>query len=493
LAVQTDTAQEPTQVAEKRASAGSEAEFLREQSAAAKSALSATLAQARGDVKEAVDPRAWTRRYPWIGIGMAAAAGGAAAMLVVKRRKRGVRDELTAAWSDISGRDSHERRRQPPDRRSGTRPTPAPSSRPGVASRLAQAVTGTLASTVSGGIVAGATAAPKKKKPATRRRSPDRPAPRASNAIADRPHVKQDPPARSWWGLIKQTFADWSEDKAPRLGAALAYYTIFSIAPLFIIATAVVAMIYGDKAAAEGALDQQLRSFLGPEGAAGVQEMIAAARKPSHGIMATIIGIAALLFGASGVFGQLKDALNTIWEVEPKPGRGVWGIIRDRFMSFAMVLVIGFLLLVSLVLSAALHAAQNAMANVIPGPDAVMHVANLAVSFAVITLLFAMIYKFLPDVKIGWRDVWIGAAATALLFVIGKYLIGLYMGYAAVGSTYGAMGSLVVILVWVYYSAQILFMGAEFTQAYARMYGSRIVPAPQAQPVTAEARAQQGL
>jgi membrane protein len=273
----------------------------------------------------------------------------------------------------------------------------------------------------------------------------------------------------------------------------LSYYTVFSLAPLLIIAVSVVALVYGDKAAAEGALNDQLRSFLGPDGAKGVQEMIAAARKPHEGITATVLSLVALALGASGVFGQLKDSLNTIWEVEPKPGRGVWGIIRDRFLSFAMVLVIGFLLLVSLVLSALLHAAQNVLADLIPGPDVIMHIAELAVSFAVVTLLFAMIYKFLPDVQIGWRDVWIGAAVTALLFSIGKYLIGLYMSYAAVGSTYGAVGSLVIILVWVYYSAQILFMGAEFTQAYARIYGSRIVPSPMAQPVTEEARAEQGL
>ncbi|MEX0713274.1 MAG: YihY/virulence factor BrkB family protein [Pirellulales bacterium] len=297
---------------------------------------------------------------------------------------------------------------------------------------------------------------------------------------------------RSWWGLIQETYHDWLADKAPRLGAALAYYTVFSLAPILVIVLGVVGLVYGADAA-QGEIHQHLAGFLGQDAAKGVEEMIAAARKPMSGTVAIVLGVGALLFGASGVFGQLKDAMNTIWEVEPKPGRGIWGTIKDRFLSFAMVLGVGFLLLVSLALSTALATMGRFAGSVIPLPEVVMHALNLAVSFGVITLLFAMIFKLLPDVDIAWSDVWVGAAATALLFTIGKYVFGLYLGQASVASSYGAAGSLIVVMLWAYYSAQILFFGAEFTQVYARAYGSRIRPAPGARPVTAESRAQQGI
>ncbi|MBE7550580.1 MAG: YihY/virulence factor BrkB family protein [Anaerolineales bacterium] len=292
------------------------------------------------------------------------------------------------------------------------------------------------------------------------------------------------------WGLLKETFSDWSEDKASRLAAALAYYTIFSIAPLIIIVIAVAGLVFG-REAAQGQIEGQIQGLVGDQGGELIQEMVQGASNQSTGVIATIIGVATLLFGATGVFGQLQDALNTIWEVTPKPGRGVLGILKDRFISFTMVLGIGFLLTVSLVLSAGLAAASQ-----FTGLDKIAYLGEAItffVSFAVITLLFAMIYKILPDVKIAWSDVWIGATVTALLFTIGKLLISLYLGHSALASSFGAAGALVVILVWIYYSAQILFFGAEFTQVYAKRFGSRIRPDEDAVPVTEEARAQQGM
>jgi len=294
------------------------------------------------------------------------------------------------------------------------------------------------------------------------------------------------------WELLKETFSDWSEDKASRLAASLAYYTIFSIAPLIIIVIAVASLIFG-REAVQGQIEGQIQGLVGDEGAGLIQEMIQGASNQSGSIIATIVGVATLLFGATGVFGQLQDALNTIWEVTPKQGRGIWGIIKDRFISFTMVLGVGFLLMVSLVLSAGLAAVNEFMSGALDNVAYVGQVINFIVSFGVITLLFAMIYKILPDVEIAWSDVWIGAAVTALLFTIGKFLIGLYLGQSAISSSYGAAGALVVILVWIYYSAQILFFGAEFTQVYAKRFGSQIKPAEDAMPVTEEARAQQGM
>lgn len=292
--------------------------------------------------------------------------------------------------------------------------------------------------------------------------------------------------------LLKETFASWSEDKAPRLAAALAYYTLFSIAPLVIIAIAIAGLAFGHDAA-RGQLDDQIRSTVGPKAAQAIQDMVRSANRPAHGIVATVLGIVTLILGASGVFGQLKDALNTIWEVAPAPNRGFWGMVKDRFLSFAMVLVIGFLLMVSLVASTALGAVTKYMAHMLPTVSWLGPVLDFVVSVAVFTGLLALIYRVLPDVKIQWRDVRVGAFITAVLFVIGKMLLGLYLGRSSVSSAYGAAGSLVVLLLWVYYSAQILFFGAEFTQVFATRYGSRIVPDEDAVPLTEEARAQQGI
>jgi membrane protein len=293
--------------------------------------------------------------------------------------------------------------------------------------------------------------------------------------------------------MFKDTFKDWSEDKAPRLGAALSYYTVFSLAPLLIVVLAIVGLVF-DATSARDEIVKQVRSTFG----AGTEEMILNmlnnANHRGSGIMATVIGGATALAGAAGLFGQLQDSLNTIWEVQPKPGQGFLATLKNRFLSFAMVLGTGFLLLTSLALSAGLAALGNYMQGQFVGiPEWLLHGINLVVSFGVITLLFAMIFKVLPDVEIQWRDVWVGAALTAFLFTIGKFALGLYLGKGDVGSAYGAAGSLVIMLLWVYYAAQILFFGAEFTQVYARKYGSRIVPSPNAVPLTAEARATQGI
>src|SRR5919199_4252277 len=292
--------------------------------------------------------------------------------------------------------------------------------------------------------------------------------------------------------LLKQTVYEWLEDRAARLGAGLAYYTAVSLAPLLIILIAIAGFVLG-RQAVEGQVVAQIQGLVGKTGAEAIQAMIASASQPKAGIIATVVSIATLLFGASGVFGALQDALNTIWEVTPKPGRGMLGMIRDRFVSFTMLLGVGFLLLVALVLSAGLAALGTFVGGLLPVPEVVLQAVNLIISFGVITLLFGMIFKILPDAEIRWNDVWIGAAVTSLLFTIGKFVLGLYLGKSSAGSAYGAAGSLIVVLLWVYYSAQILFFGAEFTQVYANTYGSRVVPSPDAVPLTPEAQAEQGM
>jgi membrane protein len=297
---------------------------------------------------------------------------------------------------------------------------------------------------------------------------------------------------KRYGGLLKDTLHQWLEDKAARLGAALAYYTALSIAPLVVIAIFIAGLVLG-KEAAQGQLLDQIRSLVGTQGGQAVETMIAHANKPRTGSFAAILGVITLLAGATGVVVQLQDALNTIWEVAPKPGRGIIGFVKDRLLSLAMVLGFGFLLLVSLILSTALTALGTFFAGLIPAIAPALEATNFVVSLVVVTLLFAMIFKLLPDAEIAWRDVWIGAVITALLFTLGKFLLGLYLGRSGISSTYGAAGSLVVLLVWVYYSAQIVFFGAEFTKIYADRFGSRIVPARDAVPVTEEARAQQGI
>lgn len=285
---------------------------------------------------------------------------------------------------------------------------------------------------------------------------------------------------RTLWHLIKEAAADWSHDRAPRLGAALAYYTVFSLVPFLVVVIALIGLVLGQEAA-QSAILSHIATLVGNQSAAAIKDMIQRADQPSTGLVATGLAVVTLLFGASGVFGQLQDALNTVWGVEPKEGRGVWGFIKDRFLSFVAVLGTGFLLLVSLILSSALAAFGKWFSGLLPLPEALLHLFNFVLSFVVVTGLFALIFKVLPDAKVAWRDVWVGALLTAALFTIGKYALGLYLGKSNVASAYGAAGSLVLILLWVYYSAQILLYGAEFTQVYANRLGERIVPAPDAQ------------
>ncbi|MGI8503553.1 MAG: YihY/virulence factor BrkB family protein [Hassallia sp.] len=293
-------------------------------------------------------------------------------------------------------------------------------------------------------------------------------------------------------GLFQETFQEWSNDKASRLSAALAYYTIFSIAPLLIIVIAIAGAVFGEEAAS-GQIFAQIQGLVGEAGAKVIQEAIKNASQPKQGAIASIISVVVLIFGATGLFTELQDALNTIWEVQPKPGRAVKNMVRTRFLSFAMVLGIGFLLLVSLVVSGVLAALIGYFNNLIPGIDFIWQIVNFLLGFAITTVLFGLIFKVLPDVKITWSDVWIGAAITSLLFSFGRLLLGQYLGNGSFGSTYGAAGSVVVVIAWVYYAAQILFFGAEFTQVYARRYGSQIVPADNAIPMTDKARANLGM
>ena len=275
------------------------------------------------------------------------------------------------------------------------------------------------------------------------------------------------------WHLFIETAAEWSRDEAPRLGAALAYYAAFSLAPLLIIAVAISGAVFG-RQAATGQIVGQIQGLVGQDTATTIQAMIEKSNQPAMSVIASVIGFVVLLFGASGVFGELQQSLNTIWDIEPKPKRRFWATVKDKFFSFSMVLGTGFLLLISLVISAALAGVSKYFTGLTPGWQAITQIGNLIISLAVITGLFAMIYKYVPEAKIAWADVWIGAAIAAVLFTFGKALIGFYIGYSSLSSTYGAAASLVVILVWVYYSSQILFFGAEFTQVYANTYGSRI-------------------
>ncbi len=300
---------------------------------------------------------------------------------------------------------------------------------------------------------------------------------------------------RDWrfiFGLLKDTFNAWMEDNALRLSAALAYYTTFSIAPLLVIMIALAGLFLGQEAVT-GELDTQLSGMLGAKAAEGVQAMVKSASQPSESKIATIVGILTLLLGASAIFGQLKDALNTIWEVKSKPGLGFKGFLHQRVLSFGMVAVIGFLLLISLLMSTALTGFSHYLGRHMPLPPFILTTAEFLLSFVVITFLFAMIFKVLPDTTVDWKHVWIGAAVTALLFDLGKLGLSLYLGRESTASTYGAAASVVLLLLWVYYASCILLFGAEFTQIYAKATGFTIEPNEYAVAVTAEMRAQQGL
>lgn len=279
--------------------------------------------------------------------------------------------------------------------------------------------------------------------------------------------------ARRIWDLFKKAISSWSADYAPSMGAALSYYTLFSIAPLLLIVIAVAGFFFGADEV-RGALFAQLGGLMGDEGAKAIEEMLETANRPREGLLSTISGFAVLLVGATTVFGELQNSLDRIWRAPARdPSSGLLKLIRARLLSFGMILAIAFLLLVSLAASAMLAALGKWWDAWFGAWEILAHILNFAVSFGLVTVLFALIYKIIPRVEVAWHDVWVGAAVTSLLFTIGKFLIGLYLGKSDVASGFGAAGSLVIVMVWVYYSTQIFLVGAEFTWVYAHEYGSR--------------------
>ena len=272
--------------------------------------------------------------------------------------------------------------------------------------------------------------------------------------------------------LLKAAVNAWVDDHAASMGAALSYYTVFSLAPLLLIVIAIAGLVFGAEAA-QGQIFGQLRGLLGDDAAESIQGLLASVNKPSQGVLATGIGVAMLLLGATSVFGELQDALDRIWRAPTRHASlGLWGLLRARLLSFSMIFGIAFLLMVSLVFGAVVAALGSWWRGVFGGWDLVAQAVNLGLDFALTTTVFAMIYKLMPRVRVHWHDVWLGALATALLFTLGKFLIGPYIGKAGVASAFGAAGSLVVVLLWVYYSAQVFLLGAEFTWAYAQAFGS---------------------
>lgn len=292
-------------------------------------------------------------------------------------------------------------------------------------------------------------------------------------------------PPRRWRGayqLAKSAFQEWSDDKAPRLGAALSYYTVFAVAPVLLVAISIAGLVFG-KDAAQGEIMGQLRSMLGPETALMVQDMLAKSAERSSGIVGTVVGIVTLILGATAVMIELESALDVVWKVRPKPGLGIKGLVKDRILSLGLVLSLGFLLLVSLVASAVLSAVGGLLERMsFPGAATLGQIMSNLVSLVVIAAFFALVFKYLPKAKIAWRDVWIGALVTSGMFHVGKIAIGVYLGHATVASTFGAAGSLAVLLVWVYYTAQIVLYGAELTRLIAERYGAGVRPDREAEP-----------
>ena len=275
------------------------------------------------------------------------------------------------------------------------------------------------------------------------------------------------------WKLIKQTIDEWQQDDAPRMGASLAYYALFSLAPLLVIVIFIIGFVY--KGDTVGHIQRQVQSLVGPDAARTVALAIHNAGSLGHGIIATIASLVVLSLGATGVFSELHFAMNKIWKVRRRQYGFISGVIKDKFASFTMVLSVAFLLLISMIVSAVLSAVTAYFSYLLPGANFLWHIADLVVSFGVVMLLFALLFRYVPDEHVTWKDVWIGAAATALLFDIGKFLIGFYIGQSSVGSMFGAAGSVVVILAWVYYSSQLVFLGAEFTHVYAKHHGSKYI------------------
>jgi len=283
------------------------------------------------------------------------------------------------------------------------------------------------------------------------------------------------PPVSPVWNLLSETYKAWRKDNASTLGAALAFYTTFSLAPLLIIVIAIFGVILG-KETVQMEILKQAQELIGPQGAATVKMMIGAAYRPGSGLPATIIGILVILIGSTSALVMLKQALNIMWGARPDPQASVWTLVKGRLLSFVMILIIGLLLVLSLMVSIALSFVAKFLQNWVPVPVFSLQVADWGVSILLITLLFATVFKILPDVKIAWSDVWVGSAITAILFTLGKILFGMYLARSSISSAYGAASSLAIILMWVYYSAQVLFIGAELTQVYANRYGSHIKP-----------------
>jgi membrane protein len=287
---------------------------------------------------------------------------------------------------------------------------------------------------------------------------------------------------QSWWPLIKNVFTEWNKHDAPRMGASLAFYTILSLSPLLVLAVAI-AGIFLDRAEVLEELTGQIQRLVGPVGAQAVDATLKGARNSSaQANIASIVSILLLLISASGVFGELRTALNKIWEVQPVDSSSLRGMLRERIFSFGMVLAIGFLLLASLVLSAGLAAAASFLGDIVPMPHLLAGITDLVISLAGVSAVFALTFKYVPAARIGWREAWMGGALTALLFTVGKYLIGVYLAKAAVGSAYGVAGSVVVVIVWVYYTAQIFYFGAEFTHVLGSNAPARMAEPSRAAP-----------
>ena len=297
--------------------------------------------------------------------------------------------------------------------------------------------------------------------------------PQAAVAVSEKRSLKE------WWALVKSATLAWSDDYAPSMGAALSYYTIFSLAPLLLIVISVAGLAFGADAV-RGEIFGQLRGLMGNEAAITVEAILASVSKPSQSIPAAIIGVVIVLIGATSVFGELQDALDRIWRAPAREkSSGLWGLLRTRLLSFGMILGIAFLLMVSLVLGAVMAALGKWWGGAFGGWEVLAQIVNELVSLTLTTGVFAMIYKLMPRAKVRWQDVWLGALVTSVLFTVGKFLIGLYIGKSGIASGFGAAGSLVIILIWVYYSAQIFLIGAEFTWVYAQTFGSaRDLPAP---------------
>jgi membrane protein len=290
------------------------------------------------------------------------------------------------------------------------------------------------------------------------------------NTVAGQPPRGQRS-LKAWRALVKSALSAWIDDYAPSMGAALSYYTVFSLAPLLLIVTSIAGLVFGADAV-RGELFAQLQGLMGADAAKAVQDLLASVSKPSQGVVGTIVGVAVLGFGATTVFAELQDALDRIWRAPARKKGGLWSLLRARLLSFGMILGLAFLLMVSLILGAVISALGKWWGPLFGAWEVLLQAVNLGVGFGLTTLVFAMIYKLMPRVRVRWHDVWLGAVVTAALFTVGKFLIGLYIGKSGIASGFGAAGSLAIVFVWVYYSAQIFLVGAEFTWVYARTLGS---------------------